>query len=254
MQIIPIPAFKDNYIWLIHNGQAAIVVDPGDPQAVLNTLRENHLTLAHILITHHHQDHIGGVALLQTTFPDVKTWAPKQEQYDFEHQAVSEPDQLTLSFGIDKLSLQVIDLPGHTLGHIAFYAKQKAWLFCGDTLFGAGCGRLFEGTPKQMLASLHKLMDLPEHTQVFCAHEYTEHNLNFALSLAPDHPVLLNRLNETKALRMANQPTIPTTIGIEKQSNPFLRCNTTDLKSALDLIGADELAVFTAVRNSRNHF
>ena len=147
IQIIPIPAFKDNYIWLLHNGIQATIVDPGDASPVIAVLHQLNLSLSTILVTHHHHDHIGGVHTLIQHYPDVTIYAPQHEEYDFRHHAVSEPDTVSLpDFG---LQFAVIDLPGHTLGHIAYYTEDI--LFCGDTLFGAGCGRLFEGTPEEMV-------------------------------------------------------------------------------------------------------
>lgn len=191
IQIIPIPAFQDNYIWLIHDGQNAAVVDPGDALPVLNTLNTLNLHLEAILITHHHQDHIGGVDTLLAHFPHIKIYAPALEHYNFQHIAVRDCNQISVANWLNAVS--VISLPGHTLGHVAFYLEQdKAhYLFCGDTLFGAGCGRLFEGMPVQMFDSLKKLASLPGDTLVFCAHEYTLHNINFALSLEPNNQALI---------------------------------------------------------------
>lgn len=254
LQIIPIPAFKDNYIWLIHDGQAAIVVDPGDAQPVINTLEKFDLRLTQCLVTHHHSDHISGIAVLQQHFPDMQVWSSEHPAYTFAHTVVSEPDTLPLQLGEASLHFKVLDVPGHTLEHIAFYEPAKQWLFCGDTLFGAGCGRLFEGTPTQMLTALKKLSALPDDTQVYCTHEYTEHNLAFALSLEPTHAELILRMAKTQTLRSQQQPSLPSSIGLEKTTNPFLRCHETSLKSAVNMPTANELAVFTAIRESRNHF
>ncbi len=254
LQIIAIPAFKDNYIWLIHNGTSAIVVDPGDSSPVLDTLNLLALKLHTILITHHHQDHIGGVNTLIAAHPNVKVYAPKHEQYDFKHMPVSEPD--TLIFAEFNIESAIIDLPGHTLGHIAYYIGQQnhRWLFCGDTLFGAGCGRLFEGTPAQMLASLQKLATLPADTQVFCTHEYTLHNIDFALTLEPNNAVLVERQQNTVKLRNSHQPSLPSTIGLELATNPFLRCNSEEIQSSIQLKNAPPLQVFSLIREMRNHY
>ncbi len=254
LQIIPIPAFKDNYIWLIHDGQAAIVVDPGDAAPVINTLQRLNLKLTACLVTHHHYDHIGGIDTLQLNYPDMLVWSSQHPAYDFTHTVINESNSLRLQLSDTLLNFKVLDVPGHTLEHIAFYEPTKQWLFCGDTLFGAGCGRLFEGSPTQMLTALKKLAALPESTQVYCTHEYTEHNLAFALTLEPTHTGLRSRMDQTQALRAQQQPSLPSTIGLEKATNPFLRCEEPSLKSAIDMPNANELAVFTTIRESRNHF
>jgi hydroxyacylglutathione hydrolase len=259
LQIIPIPAFKDNYIWLVHNGNHAIIVDPGDAEPVIACLKKLNLTLSTILITHHHSDHIAGVAALIAAYSDITIYAPKLEQYAFPHAAVAEPDTIVLSDF--NLELNVLDLPGHTLGHIAYYARKNSGkldapnaLFCGDTLFGAGCGRLFEGTPAQMYASLQKLAQLPPETQVYCTHEYTLHNINFALRLEPNNRVLLARKKTTLALRQQQQASLPSSIALELASNPFLRCHSAEIQATLGLINAPELQVFTLIREMRNHY
>lgn len=248
-EIIPIPAFDDNYIWLLHHDGHAIVVDPGDAQPVLDVLIRLNLHLDAILVTHHHADHIGGVeALIAAT--SAQAYAPKKERYVFPHEAVSAGDQL--EFASLGLSLSVFDIPGHTLGHVAYYAQGI--LFCGDTLFGAGCGRLFEGTPSQMLASLQRLASLPGDTAVYCAHEYTQHNLRFALSLEPDHAALQARAEATGTLRAQGLPSLPSSIGLELATNPFLRCHEPGLAQASGSKDRDVLSVFTSIRDLRNHF
>ena len=256
LQIIPIPAFKDNYIWLLHDSNNAIVVDPGDARPVFEALKNLNLHLHTILITHHHHDHIGGVAKLIEAYPNVYVYAPKLEHYAFKHLAVREPDVINIA-GFN-LKLKVIDLPGHTLGHVAYYAEDEVnadnVLFCGDTLFGAGCGRLFEGTPKQMFASLQKLAALPQDTKVYCTHEYTMHNINFALTLEPDNHTLITRQQTTLALRDLQQPSLPSTVALELATNPFLRCDNTAIKSSIQQLSASPLQVFTAIRELRNHY
>jgi hydroxyacylglutathione hydrolase len=226
IQIIPIPAFEDNYIWLLHNRLSALVVDPGDAAPVLETLNKIKLSLAYILITHHHADHVGGVDALINAFPKVQVFAPKNEQYTFIHTAVSEPDCITLPiFNKNGLPLQfnVINVPGHTLDHIAYNSNDM--LFCGDTLFSAGCGRLFEGTHLQMYHSLQKLAKLPKETLIYCTHEYTLKNVQFALTIEPNNIALQKRFLEVKTLREQQKPSLPSTLAIELATNPFLRCD-----------------------------
>lgn len=252
LQIIPIPAFKDNYIWLIHNNRQAVIVDPGDAEPVLETLQHLQLDLTTILITHHHHDHIGGVADLQKAYPDVQTYAPRLEQYHFPHIPVGESEVIDLEEL--NLKLSVIYLPGHTLGHIAYYTKENDLLFCGDTLFGAGCGRLFEGTPAQMYHSLQKLAALPQKTQVYCTHEYTIHNIGFAMTLEPNNTQLIKRQQETIKLRNLQLPSLPSTIGLELATNPFLRCYSQEIQSSIQLPNALPLQVFSTIREMRNHY
>jgi len=254
LQIIPIPAFQDNYLWLIHNGRKAVVVDPGDAKPVLHKLVELNLQLEGILITHHHQDHIGGVKPLLSKFPDAQVFAPAREQYDFPHAALSEPDCVRCTEWLPEAN--IMDLPGHTLGHIAYFMQygNQSWLFCGDTLFGAGCGRLFEGSPQQMHHSLQKLKALPSETQVFCAHEYTLHNINFALTLEPGNADLQQRKRDTLALLAKKQPSLPSTMALELATNPFLRCDVTEIRTSTQTQTVDEVHTFSKIRELRNHY
>lgn len=249
LNIIPIPAFQDNYIWLIENGSHAAVVDPGDAAPVMSALKQRGLKLSTILITHHHADHIGGVeALIKAFAPQV--YAPKKEKYNFQHIAVS--DKQTIHLSDLGLSFEVMDVGGHTLGHVAYYGANS--LFCGDTLFGGGCGRLFEGTAAQMFASLQKIAALPEDTAVYCAHEYTEHNLNFALSVEKNNKALNERVVATRTTRAAGQPTIPSSIKLELDTNPFLRCSSNEIRLRLKLQHTDPVEVFSILRQMRNNF
>lgn len=219
MNIVPISAFTDNYIWCLHlDNQLAVVVDPGDAQAVSDYLVANQLELAGILITHHHFDHTGGVAEL-TQSKSVPVIGPKHSPFTNVTQTVQNLDQVTLH----DLALSIIGVPGHTLDHIAFYLPEQEAVFCGDTLFSGGCGRVFEGTFEQMRASLESLRNLPESTRVFCAHEYTAANLRFALTVDPDNSHLQQRAHEVATLRSQEKCTLPTTLATERLSNPFLR-------------------------------
>lgn len=237
MHLIPIPAFNDNYIWLLHDGKQALVVDPGQAEPVLRLLDESGLKLTQILVTHHHRDHTGGVSVLHSQ-TGAEVIGPSKESIAEPLRKVGEPD--TLLWG--GWRFQVIDVPGHTLGHIAFYASGQlqadaSWpqapidplpehsgvLFCGDTLFSGGCGRLFEGTAEQMHESLSKMAALPPDTLVCCAHEYTLSNLRFARAVEPNNADLLSHDMLCHSLRQSGRPTLPSTIGLERLINPFLR-------------------------------
>lgn len=249
IDIIPVPAFEDNYIWLLVHQRNVVAIDPGDAKAVLAVLKKNNWSLKAILITHHHQDHIGGVdELLKHNV--VPVYAPSYGHYPFAHIPVKEGDHIQLE-AIGE-SFQVIWLPGHTLDHIAYVNTN--YLFCGDVLFGAGCGRLFEGTPLQMLNSLNKIKQLPETTQVFCTHEYTLKNIEFARTLEPSNHALQARQNNAIRLRQQNLPTLPSTLKVEIQTNPFLRCSETEVMLNSGANSVAEIDVFTAIRQLRNHY
>jgi hydroxyacylglutathione hydrolase len=249
INIIPIPAFEDNYIWLLQQGRNVVVVDPGDAAPVLATLQKNDWHLTAILITHHHHDHIGGVqALLAHT--NVPVYAPGYRTYPFPHTPVKEGDTVHLT-DISQ-TFEVLWLPGHTLDHIAYV--NNVYLFCGDVLFGAGCGRLFEGTPTQMLHSLDRIKQLPSETQVFCTHEYTLKNIQFARTLEPFNAALQVRESNTILQRQQNIPTLPTTIAAEMATNPFLRCNEGEIRQTLAMQSQSEIDIFTRIRQLRNHY
>ena len=218
IQVTPIPAFHDNYIWALHDDKKAIVVDPGDAAPVLDFLRRRKLELVTILITHHHNDHIGGNRDLLACYP-VPVYGPAGEAIDTLTTRLKENDEVTLP-AFD-LTFKVLDIPGHTAGHIAYVGHGM--VFCGDTLFACGCGRLFEGTPAQMHASLGKLAALPGDTQVYCAHEYTLSNIAFARAVEPDNDALLKREFTEREKRGRNIPTVPSTIALELATNPFMR-------------------------------
>ncbi|HEX2603987.1 MAG TPA: hydroxyacylglutathione hydrolase [Oxalicibacterium sp.] len=255
LNVLTVPAFNDNYLWLIHDGQHAAVVDPGDAAPILAALKANQLTLTAILATHHHADHVGGVATLLESF-DVPVYGPAHDRIAHVTVPLKEGDVVTLEQ--PGLRMRVIDVPGHTRGHIAYYAEEPRWLFCGDTLFAGGCGRLFEGTPAQMLSSLDKLAALPDDTKVYCAHEYTVSNLRFALAAEPDNAAIAERLKEEQIKRQQHIPTVPSTIGLEKKTNPFLRAREStvarNLQSQNKVHGNDTTAVFAALREWKNNF
>jgi hydroxyacylglutathione hydrolase len=255
MKLIPIPAFNDNYIWMLHDAHQALVVDPGDAQPVLKALAQHRLTLGAILVTHHHGDHTGGVdELRQAT--GAKVFGPMHEPMPEPLQRLQGGDFLDLL----GLRFQVMDVPGHTAGHIAYFAEvpgDAPVLFCGDTLFSAGCGRLFEGTPAQMLTSLTRLAGLPDATRVCCAHEYTLSSLRFALAVEPDNADTLAYQIRAQQLRAAELPTLPSHIGLEKAVNPFLRSHLTSVSSKvqqIDLAAQDPVSVFAALRTWKDEF
>lgn len=251
-EVIRIPAFKDNYIWLLRKGRSAVVVDPGDASPVLDVLEREGLALKAILITHHHADHQGGISALLAQYP-ADVFGPAAESIT----ALTHPLLGGESIRLDSIGadFKVLALPGHTLGHLAYLSDER--LFCGDTLFGAGCGRLFEGSPAQMHDSLARLAALPGDTAVYCAHEYTETNLRFALMIEPGSRSLRRRVDEVAVARGKGLATIPTTIELEKATNPFLRCQVPEVIASVRNRGedaSDALAVFTALRKWRDAF
>jgi hydroxyacylglutathione hydrolase len=253
VDIVPIPAFNDNYIWLLRSGRDAVVVDPGDAAPVLEFLGRNDLRLGAVLLTHHHADHVGGVEDLLDRF-QVEVYGPAAESIPSVSRAVSEADRVRLPR--IEVELNVLEIPGHTRGHVAYYGANL--LFCGDTLFSCGCGRLFEGTPEQMLASLDKLSALPPSTQVFCGHEYTHANCRFALAVEPENDALRRREHEVAQLRAKGIPTLPSSIGVELQTNPFLRSRCPAVRAAVERYRGAHLAkdadVFAALRKWKNSF
>ncbi len=257
LSVIPIPAFSDNYIWMLQAGNdtGVFVVDPGDAEPVLATLKSNNLTLAGILITHHHQDHTGGVEKLLSRF-EVPVIGPRNTAIKGITRSVKDGDQVEIL----GLTFQVMEIPGHTLDHIAFFSDQPGnpLLFCGDTLFVAGCGRIFEGTAEQMHASLTKLAALPSSTEVYCAHEYTLSNLLFAQAVEPENKPLASYILACKKLRLHNKPTVPSLISRELQINPFLRSEQKSVKIAAESYSGQSLEspaeVFRATRDWKDHF
>lgn len=255
LDVQPIPAFNDNYLWLIRapaDPTRAVVVDPGDAEPVLATLARESLTLAAILVTHHHGDHIGGVRQLLSDF-DVPVFGPKKESIPGLTHALADGDRVELAeLG---LHFDVLDVPGHTAGHIAYYWTDSGHsaVFCGDTLFCAGCGRLFEGTPAQMNHSLGRLADLPGETQVFCTHEYTLDNLRFATAVEPENEEMTRFRASAVALREKGLPTLPSTIERERRINPFMRCGLESIREAasrhVNRTVADPVEVFAIIRH-----
>jgi hydroxyacylglutathione hydrolase len=228
VKVTAIPAFTDNYIWLLSTGGAeCAVIDPGDAEPVLRAMRREGLELAYILLTHHHPDHIGGVKELVAA-SDAQVFGPHDPRIPGQTRSLKEGDTIELP----RLGLEfgVIEVPGHTSTHIAFFGH--GCLFCGDTLFSVGCGRLFEGTPEQMQASLDKLAALPGATQVYCAHEYTLSNCDFALEVEPGNPALRKRASAVEAARAAGRRTVPSELREELAVNPFLRSREPDVVSA----------------------
>ncbi len=252
LKITAIPALQDNYIWAIHNANHVVVVDPGEAAPVLDFLSQNHLQLEAILCTHRHADHIGGIAELRGVY-NVPVYGRSHPRNPHITHDLREGDPLHLA-ALD-VEFQVWEVPGHLDDHLAYLTPEM--VFCGDVMFGAGCGRNFEGTAAQLHHSLQRLAALPDTTLVYCAHEYTALNLPFAAHCEPNNPDIQRRIADTQRLRAANLPSVPFTIGLEKATNPFLRCNQPELLHTLQAQGHDtasELGVFTALREWRDHF
>jgi hydroxyacylglutathione hydrolase len=221
-KIIPIKAFTDNYVWTIIKGDEAIVVDPGDPSPVIDKLREMNLSLKQIMITHHHFDHSGGIEELQKIY-DCPAYGPAGGHI----KGITHPLDDNEHFDVFDQYFMAMATPGHTNDQLAYFcdSEPNPILFCGDTLFAAGCGRLFEGTPEQMHESLSRFAALPLNTSVYCGHEYTESNLNFAIAVEPDNQDIQSRIEEVKILRANNEVTLPSVMELELKTNPFMRCD-----------------------------
>ena len=256
VSIIPIPAFRDNYIWAVRSGRYAGVVDPGDAQPVLDWLDANRVELCAILATHHHADHVGGVSALRERY-DVPVFGPARERIPQRTHALADGDRIVVP-GVE-LALSVYDIPGHTAGHIAYYAPPpEPLVFCGDTLFAAGCGRLFEGTPAEMWSSLAKLAALDPGTRVYCGHEYTLANLRFAAAVEPHSRDIGARIAEESGKRERGLPTLPSTIGAEHATNPFLRAALPNVTAAAAAHSGrsivDAVDAFATLREWKNGF
>lgn len=256
MDVYRLPALSDNYIFLLHDPQQnqAAVVDPAEARPVLKKLQQLNTELVAIFNTHHHSDHVGGNSELIGNFPNLIVYGGAEDRHRIPGQQVflQEGDQIEFS----GRQADIFFIPGHTRGHIAYYfpptSHQGGELFCGDTLFAGGCGRLFEGTPTQMVDSLSKLRSLPDNTRIWCAHEYTLKNLQFALTVDSNNLALSDRLEKVKMARHNHEATIPSFIGIEKQTNPFLRWDNAQLQSAVK--AKDNIQTFTRLRGMKDQF
>jgi hydroxyacylglutathione hydrolase len=256
LNVIPISAFKDNYIWLLVNpaNRFCAIVDPGDAGPVLNYLQEHNLTPCAILITHHHHDHTGGIDILKQYYQTLPIYGPATETIPQMDHKVDETNHVKL----EPLSItfNVYDIPGHTKGHIAYYGDGM--LFCGDTLFAAGCGRLFEGTAQQLYNSLRKIAALPDNTLIYCGHEYTAANLRFAAVVEPDNIEIKNRIKEVATVTQQQHPTLPSVLHLEKLTNPFLRCHIDSVINSIKLQSNkqlnDPVSLFQALREWKDTF
>ena len=257
--VSPIPAFNDNYIWMLHmyDSKDVIVVDPGDAKPVEDKLEQEQLNLAGILITHHHFDHTGGISEL-SRHRSIPIYGPENQSIEGITHALSDGDTIEIL----GYPVHIIATPGHTLDHISYYTEHGKngcpTLFCGDTLFVAGCGRLFEGTPTQMHKSLSRLAQLPGDTNIYCAHEYTQSNLRFALEVEPDNTTLLSQITNTSLLRKKNKPTVPTTLKQELATNPFLRSDQPEVVRAASqrasLKNPTPVEVFSVIRKWKDNY
>lgn len=259
MTLLPVPAFSDNYIWLLADDDGrALVVDPGEAEPVQAALAEHGLTPAAVLLTHHHPDHVGGVPALRAHWPQLMVVAPHDDRIGGADMLVADGDRLELA----GRRFEVIAVPGHTRSHVAYHlpgdGERPGLLFCGDTLFSLGCGRLFEGSPAQMHASLSRLAALPGDTRVCCGHEYTLANAAFARAVEPDNPALRRRTEHVHAMRQAGQPTLPSTLADERACNPFLRVDQPGVRAAVGRrLGGDaggDVEVFAGLRHWKDGF
>lgn len=261
--ITAINAFSSNYIWVInhHSANYIALIDPGDADVCIDYIEKNNKTLTDILITHHDHDHINGINKLveyaKLKKQPITVYGPKAQIIPHCHYKLSDGDKVHLT--TFDLTFNVIETPGHTLGHIVYYheLETQRMLFCGDTLFSGGCGRIKEGTSEQLFKSLNKLATLPDNTAVYCAHEYTLANLDFALKLEPNNQALTNYFAHVTSLRQQYKNTLPSTIGLEKKVNPFLRCHLPEIKQNAtqynQQLNSTELGTFCTIREWKNH-
>lgn len=265
LKVSSVGAFSDNYIWVFgqDGGRDVCIVDPGDAAPVLAALYSQDLQLSSILLTHHHADHIGGVKELLAGFPGTPVYGPKSSKIDSVTSRISDGDKLYLA----AVDFSTVSVPGHTLDHIAYYASghsgvenpKNGVLFCGDTLFAGGCGRIFEGNPAMMYKSLVKLASLPGSTMVYCAHEYTQANLRFAIVADPGNPDTIERLQQVNNARNAGISTVPSMLSMELRTNPFLRCHTRAVReTVIERMNipsdSNEIEVFAALRRWKDSF
>ena len=254
---LAVAAFNDNYLWLIPNQahNAAWVVDPGDAQPILSACQAHGLKLEGILLTHHHADHQGGVEDLLQAYPGLPVYGPDQGRCRITHPARADQP---ISLFNDELHMHSFAVPGHTLDHIAYYEPTQGWLFCGDTLFSAGCGRVFEGSMAQMLDALNTIKALPDATQIYCAHEYTLANLAFAAQVEPHNQAIQRHTAHCQAQRDQGLPTLPSNLAREKNINPFLRCDQATVRASVEAHSKqscpDEASVFAALRLWKDRF
>ena len=253
INITQIPVMTDNFIYILHNNitNEAAVIDPAEAGPVIDMLNEKDLTLTHILNTHHHYDHVGANIELKEKYGSIIVGSRD------DHARIPGIDVLvregeTVTFGNE--SAQILEVSGHTTGHIAYYFKGLKALFCGDTLFSMGCGRLFEGSPETMWQSIQKLMALPNDTLIYCAHEYTEANGDFALSIEPNNGDLKLRMDDVRKLRAEGLPTIPSNIGVELRTNPFMRPSSLEIQNTLDMTEAQPHEIFREIRTRKDNF
>lgn len=253
LDIRQIPVLSDNYVYLVHEPETSVtaVVDPAVTEPILREADRLGWTITHILNTHHHNDHTGGNLVIQKE-TGCQIVGPRADRNRIPGIQIEVGDGDDVSFG--NVFAKVFDVPGHTRGHIAYWFEADEALFCGDTLFALGCGRLFEGTPAQMWSSLGKLRALPDSTRVYCAHEYTKANAEFALSVDGDHVPLKERAKQIDALRNEDKPTVPSSLGVEKLTNPFLRADDPALAAALNMTGSDPVSVFAEIRSRKDNF
>jgi hydroxyacylglutathione hydrolase len=270
LKVACIPAFTDNYLWVVHNDQYAITIDSGDATPIIDYLAAHHLQLVAILATHHHADHIGGIDALLDFFQlrdKIMVYGPANENIPSRTHSHVIGNTDPLNIPELSLRLDVIEVPGHTRDHIAYFAADQQWLFCGDTLFAGGCGRMFEGTPAQMQVSLAKLKALPASTKVFCAHEYTLSNLRFAIAVEPHNKALQARIKTDTAKRANGIATVPSTIADEIETNPFLRWDSAEIIASVKSKpqhwrgfstengwNGTPIGVFGTLREWKNHF
>jgi|TARA_B100001094_G_scaffold322467_1_gene371836 hydroxyacylglutathione hydrolase len=253
LSIEPIKAFEDNYIWLLTTNEGSIVIDPGESSKIKSLIDNNEIDLKGILITHHHYDHTNGLNdLSDNGMLDI--YGPENNIVKI-NKRVKDSDCISI-IGLD---FEIIEVPGHTLDHIAFYSfnENMPILFCGDTLFSGGCGRVFEGTHKQMYDSLNKLASLPKHTKVYCGHEYTLSNLKFAIEVDTENKDLLDEYNHVKKLNISKNPSLPSTLDKELKINPFLRCNNMSIRNKINKefnVSGDDFEIFTALREWKDNY